>query len=50
MYVTGFQLDKVHLRRLSDALEVAAAQDRSLAQVRAKVVDQYPPVDVTSLG
>jgi hypothetical protein len=50
MHVTWLELDKVHLAGLPDTLEVAPAQDRSLAQVRAEIVDQHPAVNVTSLG
>jgi hypothetical protein len=50
VHVTRLELDQVHLGLLADALEVPAAQDRSLAKVGAEVVDQHPAVDVTSLG
>jgi hypothetical protein len=50
MHVTWLELDKVHLVGLPDTLEVAPAQDRSLAQVRAEIVDEHPAVNVTSLG
>jgi hypothetical protein len=48
--VAGFELDQVHLTLLPDALEVPASEDRTLAKVRAKVVDEHPTVDVASPG
>jgi hypothetical protein len=49
MEVAWLQLDKVDLARLPDALEVPASKHCPFAQIRAEVVDQHPPVDVTSL-
>jgi hypothetical protein len=50
VHVTRLELDQVYLGRLADAFQVAASQNRSLAQVGAEVVDQDPAIDVTSLG
>jgi hypothetical protein len=50
MNVAWFELDEVYLAGLPDSLEVPAAEHRSLAQVRAKVVNQHAAVDVTPLG
>src|SRR5712671_3577194 len=47
--VAGFELDEVHLAGLPDLLEMPASEDRPLAQVRAKIVNEHAAVDVTSL-
>ena len=50
MKIARFELDKVYLARLPDSLEVPATEHRSLAKVRAEVMNQHTAVDVTPFG
>ena len=41
MQVTWLELDDVDLAAVTDAVEVLLTQDRALAQIGAKVVDEH---------
>jgi len=50
MQVTWLELDDVDLAAVTDAVEVLLTQDRALAQIGAKVVDEHASFYVAGRG